>query len=132
MTACIVLSGVLPPTSRSRSATTITQANNIAVSDISQTQWIAYCSAAGYTAHTHADHNATGSACFDPRRAIPFASNTRAAISYTAGTTAAENRLFSVKITNADARVYTPNTLNTPASSSGYSGGSQPSAPTSH
>ena len=117
------------PTPLSRNATTIAQQNKHAVTDISQNQCTAYSNAAGYTAHNHADHNATGAATFADLRAIPRASKHRAAISYTAGATAAENALSTTISANAAPRVYTPNTLNAAPISSGYTGGSQAVGP---
>jgi len=111
--------GPSSPTPRSRNATTIAQLNKQAVTDISQTQCTAYCNAAGYTAQTQADQTATGAIIFDARRAIPRASKHRAAISYTAGITAAESALSTTINASAAPREYTPNTLNAPAISSG-------------
>src|SRR5208337_3392116 len=42
-----------------RSANTSVQIKSMVVRDISHTQWTAYCRAAGYRAHSQADHTAT-------------------------------------------------------------------------
>lgn len=69
------------PMCRRRNAKTKAQVKRQAVSDISQSQWMANCRAAGYTAQSHADQSATGAAFSEARRARPWASKQRAAIS---------------------------------------------------
>ena len=90
-----------------RSASTITAANSAVVSDISHTQCTAYCIAAGYTAHSHPDHTPTRR----PKH--------RAPISHTSIAVHAESTQLIASTTHAEAAVYTPNTRNTAATSSG-------------
>src|SRR5271156_6210163 len=49
-------SGSDSPMPRMRSASTSVQVKSMVVRDISHTQWTAYCIAAGYNAHSQADH----------------------------------------------------------------------------
>src|SRR5690349_6441243 len=71
----------------------------------------------GSNAHVHAVHTAS------------FSPNKRRVIRNSGRQFSAEKKLLMVNSIHADAREYTPNTLNTPAISTGYSGGSHAVGP---
>ena len=90
-----------------RNASTSTHENRKAVSVISQIHLTAYCIAAGYRAQIHPDHRAT------------LVLKQRAAISQVVRTISAFSTQLPASSTHADSAEYTPNSLNTPAISSG-------------